>query len=102
MGRDMGTFPSGSPDVGLAQVDGGGRCPLPNVSPGGPPWGGPLAGTPGDYHRPGGTDTRDQIPVDEGLVPSRRDSRRIEDLEPDMEDAEATCQALSSEQELRM
>ena len=82
----------------LAEVDGGGQPLLPNASLDGPPRGGPLPGTSGDYYRPGGPDTGDQIPVDEGRGPSRWDSCRVQDLERDLE---ATCHALSSEQEER-
>ena len=58
--------------LGLRELD---APPLPGVSPGEPPWGGPLAGTPGDYHRTGGPGTGDHIPADEGRCPTRWDSR---------------------------
>ena len=47
-------------------------------------------------------DAGDHLPAHEGLGPSRWDSRRVEDLERDLEDAQATCQALSSEQQRRV
>ena len=60
------------------------------------------ARSPGERWHPEFTGAGGRPPLDTGRHPPLWESRRLQDLERDLEDAQATCQALSSEQDCRL
>ena len=60
------------------------------------------ARSPGERRHPEFTGAAGRPPLDAGRHPPLWESRRLQDLERDLEDAQATCQALSSEHDRRL
>ena len=83
---------------------GGGAGPLcpPGTAAGVPHRDASPVRSPGESWHPGPARARGRPPLDVGCYPPLWESRRLQDLERDLEDAQATCQALSSEQDRRL
>ena len=89
--------------MGISRGDGAGLPFPPSTTAGVPHRDATYAGNPGERGHPGLAGAGGRPPLDGGhYYPPLWESRRLQDLERDLEDAQATCQALSSEQDRRL
>ena len=88
--------------VGISRGDGAGLPFPPSTTAGVPHRDATYAGNPGERWHPGLAGAGGRPPLDGGHYPPLWESRRLQDPERDLEDAQATCQALSSEQDRRL
>ena len=79
-----------------------GRPLPPGTTTGVPPRDATHACNRGGHRHPGFSGAGSLLPLDGGHYTLLWDPCRLEDLERDLEDAQATCQALSSEQDHRL
>ena len=88
--------------VGVSLGDGAGLLGPPGTAAGVPHRDVAPVRSPGERWHPEFMGAGGHPPLDAGRHPPLWESRRLQDLERDLEDAQATCQALSSEQDRRL
>ena len=88
--------------MGALRDDGARRSLPPGTTIRVPPRDAACAGNPGEHQHRGFSSAGPWPPLEGGLYPPLSDSRRCQDLERNLKDAQATCHTLLSEQDRRL